>query len=213
MYHPPDLGTNDNSRDEFIEVQNISGAAVSLFHSQALQTWRLRGAVDFDFPTNLTVPPGGLLLVVSFDPSSDTAALDAFRAHYNLASGLPIVGPYAGQLDNSTETIELQKPDAPESGVVPFIQVEQVQYRDVPPWPAAADGTGSSLQRLVAQGYANEPLNWFAAGLSPGRSNAINLAPSARILSPTNGAVIPYFETAVNISVEVTDAGWFHFQS
>src|SRR4029079_11015318 len=31
MYHPPDLGTNDNTRDEFIELRNITTAPVALF--------------------------------------------------------------------------------------------------------------------------------------------------------------------------------------
>ncbi|HMJ89161.1 MAG TPA: lamin tail domain-containing protein, partial [Candidatus Acidoferrum sp.] len=31
MYHPPEIGTNDNTRDEFVELRNITTAAVPLY--------------------------------------------------------------------------------------------------------------------------------------------------------------------------------------
>jgi hypothetical protein len=45
-----------------------------------------------------------------------------------------------------------------------------VNYNDKAPWPIAADGTGLSLQRFSATGYANDPTNWVAAAPSPGAS-------------------------------------------
>src|SRR6185503_12056343 len=45
-YHPPDIGTNDNSQDELIELRNFSASAVSLFDpSFPTNTWRLRDAI------------------------------------------------------------------------------------------------------------------------------------------------------------------------
>src|SRR6185295_11830242 len=76
MYHPPDIGTNDNSIDEFIELQNITGDPVPLFDlANPTNTWRLRDAVDFDFPTNISLPAGGFLLVVNFNPETNVMQL------------------------------------------------------------------------------------------------------------------------------------------
>src|SRR5262249_36443791 len=39
-------------------------------------------------------------------------------------------------------------------------------------WPADADGTGFSLQRLVVTDYGNDPINWTAASPTPGPQSA-----------------------------------------
>jgi hypothetical protein len=166
MYHPPDLALGaDNADDEFIELCNISGAPVPLFDATvATNTWRLRDAVDFNFPTNVTLAPGASLLVVSFDPAS-TAHRNAFLNKYGLFTNTPMYGPYSGKLDNSRDSVEVYKPDAPLTNGVPFILVDRVEYSDIDPWPAGADGTGASLKRISLSNYGNEPTNWtsFAA--------------------------------------------------
>lgn len=188
---------------EFIELQNITANAVPLFDPiNPTNTWRLRGNADFDFPTNVTLNPGATLLVVNFNPVSNTNALAVFRATYGLDSSVPLFGPYSGSLDNSSARVELQKPDAPNAGIVPRIVVDTVHYRDTAPWPVAADGAGSSLQRLVANAYGNEPTNWFAAGLTPGSSSVLNIPPTIVILSPANGTT---FSQPVNLTI-TTDA-------
>ena len=188
---------------EFIELQNITLNPVPLFDPAApTNTWRLRGDADFDFPTNVTLAPGATLLLVNFNPISNTNALAVFRATYGLDASVPLFGPYSGSLDNSSARVELQKPEAPNAGTVPRIIVDTVHYRDTAPWPVAADGAGSSLQRLVAGDYGNDPANWFAAGLTPGSSNVLNVAPTITILSPTDGAT---FGQPVNIPI-TTDA-------
>ena len=174
MYHPTDLGTNDNTRDEFIELQNITGGTITLFDTlYPSNTWHLRNAVDFDFPTNVALTPGGTLLVVGFDPQSDATSLAAFRTAYGLGTNVAILGPFNGHLANSDGTIELKKPDAPVLGVTPYILVEGVTYSDLAPWPMLADGFGNSLQRRMIAAFGNDPTNWFAAGSSPTTSNAL----------------------------------------
>ena len=172
MYHPPDLVspgvTNDNVVEEFVELYNAGTARVSLFDPLApTNTWRLRDAVDFDFPENTTIGAGGYLLVVSFDPATNAAARAQFQARYG--SNSILYGPYSGKLDNSTDRVELYKPDPPNTnGSVPYILVERIQYSDRGAWPVSADGAGFSLQRVSLSGYANEPTNWVAAAPSPG---------------------------------------------
>ncbi|MCI0366539.1 MAG: lamin tail domain-containing protein, partial [Phycisphaerales bacterium] len=176
MYHPPDIVTPtnviNNTDDEFIELQNTSGAAVSL------GSWRLDGGVDFIFGPAATLPASGYVLVVSFDPVVNTAALNAFRANYGLAPTVPIFGPYQGRLNNDSETIALYQPDVPEGGFVPSVLVERVNYSDTAPWPAGdTDGGGLSMQRRAPVQFGNDPLSWMAADPSPGAPNNSPIVP------------------------------------
>ncbi|HEY2951408.1 MAG TPA: lamin tail domain-containing protein, partial [Verrucomicrobiae bacterium] len=169
MYHPPDAGTNDNVADEFIELHNITTAPVPLYDPAApANTWHLRDAVDFDFPPGRVMAPGDYLLVVSFDPANNPAALTAFRAKYHVAAGTGIVGPYSGKLANNDDDIELRRPDTPNTNDVPYILVEHVHYFDTAPWTPLADGTGYSLQRIADNLFGNDPSNWTAATATAG---------------------------------------------
>jgi hypothetical protein len=192
MYHPPDIGTNDNVLDEFIELRNLLPIPVPLFHTGfPTNTWKLRDAVDFDFPEGVTLPAAGSLLVVGFDPVAEPGTLSMFQAKYGLGGGVPIYGPWQGRLANDGENVELYKPDAPQppgtadAGFVPRILVDKVKYADSAPWPALADGAtngaanpaGFSLQRRVAANYGNDPVNWIAAAPTPGGATAPGPAP------------------------------------
>jgi hypothetical protein len=155
-YHPSAGG------DEFLELVNITTSPVPLFNpSFPTNTWRING-IGFSFPTNVTMPAGGTLLVVG------TNAAD-FRAKYNVPTNVLVFGPYSGQLDNGGENLELQAPDNPNLTVVPYVVVDAVRYNDRAPWPAAADGGGASLQRIPVGSYGNEPTNWIAAAPTPGQ--------------------------------------------
>jgi len=192
MYRPVDTNGADNSIDEFIELQNTTGTNVPLyFNGAATNTWRLRNAVDFDFPTNQTLAAGTRLLVVGFSPTN-SAQVAAFRSRFGVSNNVPLFGPWSGKLDNSGETIELKQPDTPDevTGFVPFIMIDKVAYRDGSPWPAGADGIGNSLQRVNQAGFGNDPTNWFAAGVTAGRATVPNVAPVVSILSPAFGDVI-----------------------
>lgn len=172
MYHPP--GTNDAL--EFIELQNITASAIPLFDPlNPAHTWRLRKGIDFEFPEGTLIPAAGFLVVVSFDPVNDSVSRAAFGTAYG--SRAAIVGPFRGNL-NGSDTIELQKPDAPQTlpgpdfGLVPYVVVERIDYQDAAPWPTAADGTGPSLQRIDALAYGNDPINWQAVLPTPGTAGA-----------------------------------------
>ena len=181
MYHPPDMGGQDNSVDEYIELFNVSGSDVALFDpAHATNTWRLRGGISFEFPTGASVGTAGYALVVSFDPANSTQAT-LFRNRSNVPIDVPIYGPYSGKLNNSGETVELVRPDSPQvpphpdAGFVPYIRVDRVDYSDVAPWASGADGSTNgqsiSLQRVSSAVYGNEPLNWVAGVATAGRIN------------------------------------------
>jgi hypothetical protein len=196
-YHPPDIGTNDNTRDEFVELYNFSGGPVSLFDpNHPTNTWHLRDAVDFDFPTNTSIPANGYLVVVGFDPQTNATDLAAFRLRYGIGPGVTVLGPWDGRLANDDEEVRLNKPDEPDNGDAPYVLVERVHYRDNIPWPSAADGNtngaGISLHRIVAANYGNDPLNWVAASPTPGSgTGVVPFTPPAITLHPTNRTVTP----------------------
>ncbi|HYE33614.1 MAG TPA: lamin tail domain-containing protein [Methylomirabilota bacterium] len=180
MYHPPDIGTNDNVIDEFVELRNISFDAVPLFHpTQTTNKWRLQGGVQFDFPGNITLQPGATLVVVNFDPATNATTTAAWRSKYNVPAEAVLVGPYRGKLSNGSDEVELYRPDdaqlppSPNAGFVPYIRVDKINYNDaVPtPWPTGADATGQSLTRRNDFLFGNDPANWMAAPPTPGRVN------------------------------------------
>ncbi|HEY5910104.1 MAG TPA: lamin tail domain-containing protein [Verrucomicrobiae bacterium] len=196
-YHPPDVGTNDNTIDEFIELWNITGAAVPLFDPSApTNTWHLRNAVSFDFPTNVTVPASGYALVVGFDPEFQPQTATAFRAKFSVPASVPLFGPWSGKLNNGGETIELNKPSGSINGLVPRVLVERVKFDNVAPWPTAPDGLGTgsvySIQRRVPIGFGNDPVSWVAAATSAGAANrpAAGAAPGFAV-QPLSQLVLP----------------------
>ncbi len=178
MYHPPDIGTNDNLLDEYIELTSITNGVLKLYDpAYPTNTWSLQGGIVYFFPTNVTLPANGRLLVLNFDPFTNAPQLAAFRATYGVSTSVPVFGPFGGKLVNSSEIITLYKPDPvqlpphPDAGFVPQVFVEKVKYEDVSPWPTNADGGGVSLQRLSLTGYANDHTNWYAAPPTAGTPN------------------------------------------
>lgn len=177
-YHPVDLiGGVDNLADEFVEIRNITGAAVPLYDpAYPTNVWRLRDAVSFRFPPNASIPANGIIVVVGFNPTN-TALLNAFKTKFSVQAGAVILGPFDGKLDNSTDSVELARPDAPQAtgsdaGLVPYILVDKVKYLDLSPWPVAADGAGQSLTRVTLGNYGNDPVNWTGATPTPGPQGA-----------------------------------------
>jgi hypothetical protein len=172
QYHPA-LGG-----DEFCELKSITNAPVKLYDPDyPTNRWRLNG-VGFDFPTNVEIPPNGLLLVVGSDPA-------AFRVKYGVPTSVQIFGPFPGTLQGSGETLALQRPDQPDVDTntgaifIPHIDLDVVRYNDKAPWPTNADGFGPSLERLNATAYGNDPVNWRASPgpASPGLENTGNRLP------------------------------------
>jgi hypothetical protein len=175
MYHPPDATPEtDNTVDEYIELYNVSAGTVLLYDPAAsTNTWRLRGVVDFNFPQNVQIDRGAYLVLVHFDPVLDAAQLAAFRSRYRVPDSVPIFGPYENKLQNGSGSVELLKPDPPQTrppdlGLVPYVLVDRVKYSDELPWPVDADGTGAALERVRPEEYGNDPINWIAAVPSPG---------------------------------------------
>jgi hypothetical protein len=172
QYHPL------QGEDEFVELKNITGAPVELYDApNPTNTWKLKG-LGYSFPMNTVLPANGLLLLTGGDPA-------VFRTKHGVPSNVPILGPFAGALQNSGETLALQRPDVPDLNTntgtyfIPYIDVDVVDYNNQEPWPTAADGTGASLERLQSSAYGNDPINWRASpgAPSPGSDNIGNRPP------------------------------------
>lgn len=172
MYHPEGAG------DEFLELHNPTAAAVPL-HSAALgRGWRIggirndQGTDSFEFGPGVSIPAGGYVLVVGIEP-------DFFRALHAVPASVPIVGPFGGGIANEGERLRLSRPIAggpiAEGGAeVEHVLVDMVRYDEEAPWPVAADGRGPSLERILADSYGNDPMNWDAStrnGGTPGIAN------------------------------------------
>lgn len=149
-YHPAAGGV------EFIELMNVSAQTLDLSGA------RLADAVDFTFPAGTLLAAGQRVVI-----AADTALFAT------LYPGVPVAGPFAGQLSNGGELLRVLAA----SGAV----IASVTYGDSVPWPPTADGDGSSLTliRPVAGMNLSTPGNWrasAAAGGSPGSGDAQNFA-------------------------------------
>jgi hypothetical protein len=175
MYNPdwPEGGSYTNDQYEYIELHNITAAAVTLYNELTGEPWKLTDGVEFTFPDDaaVTIPAGGYLVVVK--------NLAAFTWRYPSVPAGKILGPYDGKLNNAGERVELGMPgDVDKYGERQYIRVDRVGYSDgshpedspggVDLWPTGPDGTGQSLTRKILSAYGNDPDNWITSTTSPG---------------------------------------------
>jgi hypothetical protein len=82
-----------------------------------------------------------------------------------------------GLTDNVGELVALQMPAEPQAGQpLAYIESDSLFYSDIAPWPATADGTGSSLERINWRAFGDDVVNWRAS--APNGSAGI-LTPSS----------------------------------
>jgi len=166
MYHPVD------PNEEYVELYNPTGRPVTL--SAETIGWRLDGGVDYDFPASTSIPAGGRIVVVGFDPFLEASRLAGFVAAYggSPTPGVTLFGPWRGNLSNGGERLGVEKPQltGDPADPVDWVLIDEAIYSDVPPWPQGTDGTGDALQRTRSDEShsGNDPVNWHAAAPSPG---------------------------------------------
>ncbi len=172
VHYNPGVGGDDL---EFVEIYNPTSAPVNLTN------WRIRKGIDFDFAEGTILDAKSSLAILPFDPldPANSATLATFLAVHSIDASAPMVGSYDGKLDNGGENIRLQRPgDFPddEPDYIPRLIEDQVRYDDDGDWPLAADGFGSSLNRLATDVWGNDPASWATAVPTPGTAEVAALA-------------------------------------
>jgi hypothetical protein len=173
-YHPADptaaelaAGFNNGNDFEFIELMNISRT-----QSVDLSGVKLEDAVAFDFsnvaPALRILPPGGRIIVAE-NPA-------AFAARLEPGAQPVVAGAFAGNLSNSGEQVIVRAA----SGAI----IRQFTYGDSFPWPAEADGGGSSL-------VLNEP----AGNPDHNRASSWHASPPVALRKPGAPAALPRIAT------------------
>ncbi len=162
MYNPP-VGLY-----EYVIITNISAADVPLFYkaNDTTHNWRIKGA-GFMFPANITIKPAEKIYIIS-----EIIAVDTFRTLMKLAATVQVFST-SMNLDNGGEDLYLMKPEDPyydenaADTLLPYMIIDEVDYKDSSPWPKDADGKGYALVRISNSDYGNDPINWKAEKRAP----------------------------------------------
>ena len=150
MYDP--IGGKDY---EFLELENLGPISLDL------SGYSFQG-VTYVFPDGTTMGPGAIMVLASGSNPS------AWASRY---PGVVPGGYYSGALDNSGERVALLD----QNGNI----VTSVTYSPTNGWPAAAAGTGYSLEVINPSGDPNDPANWRASPAVNGTPGAANGSPPA----------------------------------
>ncbi len=155
----PDGPRGLNAEDfGFIEIYNRSNQPVDL------GDWQLVGSVQMVFAPGLTIEPGDVQLVVSFDPT-DVRKASMFRFTHNLASDFPLLGRYRDVLGTEQGEVSLVRTWSDRNAV---IVADRVSYQNGDPWPTISSAAGQSLTRHDVTRFGDDPSNWRAAAVSAG---------------------------------------------
>ncbi|MDB4669818.1 lamin tail domain-containing protein, partial [bacterium] len=169
-YHP----AGDDYALEFVELHNLMAIDVDM------SNWRLSGDVDFDFPEGTVLSPGDYLVV-----ASNPAALQA-ETGYSSA-----LGPFTGSLSNSgghlllfnnNRSFRTLPGGVGSPGEILDDQegrriMDEIEYRDVFPWPVGPDGSGATLAKRQTDAGSAHAANWTASVASNGSPGTANPTP------------------------------------
>ena len=148
---------------EYVVLKNISTVGVPFFDpANPGNAWLLANAVAFTFPAGFVLPAGETVYVGVVEPSQ-------LRGQYELGAATRVFGPFEGRLNNAGESVQLLRPDPPQTlppdiGLVPYILVEKVKYSGTDPWPVMPEHGGVPIQRVNLSAYGNTARNWAKLG-------------------------------------------------
>ena len=189
LYHAP----NDLSDLEYVELFNAGDQAVEI------SGWELADGVEFVFPSDTVIKPGGFVVVCK-----DAKLFPRFYAD------VKFVGAYEKSLSNGSDRISLKDG----KGEV----VDSLEYSDDAPWPTSPDGYSASLERICPLSGDDSVANWAPSTLSddydrkpagsPGRPNSVyqeSLPPQIEGLTASVREICPP-GTPIEVSATVHDA-------
>ncbi|MFV2068968.1 MAG: lamin tail domain-containing protein, partial [Pirellulales bacterium] len=153
-----------NEDFEFVELFNTSGSIVDL------SGWQLDSGIQWTAAEGTSLGPGEALAIVRFDPD-DAARSGEFRRVLGIDESVELIGPYAGKLANSGETVRLLEPLEPLEAGDPergMTLVDRLAYEDQSPWPVTPDGGGHSLHRTTVDAFGGFVSSFRPLEPSPG---------------------------------------------
>ena len=178
IHHSP-VGANTDL--QFVELRNTGATA------QSLQSWHLRGAVDYNFATE-SIPAGGLLVVLPFAPT-DTAKLNAFTSAHHVTGSIVVTGPWDfGDHLANPGTVTLYRAETPppsDPGYIPRTQEDTVDYASGGAWPGTTGGY--SLNRRGTSTPGGTIGSWRADPPSPGTLGFASFADWLAASFPSGG--------------------------
>ena len=163
---PPQLF--DDGSFEFVELLNVAGNAINL------DGVSFTSGIDHTFGAVIALP--GERIVLARNPV-------AFAIRHGSLLGIQVVGPFAGALNNNTETLAYVAADGS--------QIQSFDYDDSGSWPGRADGAASTLELVDPASDPASPGSWRPSSEfngSPGStgSGADNRVVINEILSHTD---------------------------
>ncbi|MSU65756.1 MAG: hypothetical protein EXS38_06580 [Opitutus sp.] len=201
-YHPVDprpaelaAGFNNGNDFEFIELLNISRT-----QSVDLSGVKLEDAISFDCgtvaPALRILPPGGRIVIAE--------NLAAFAARLEPGARPVVAGAFAGNLSNSSEQLIVRAAN----GAI----IKQFTYHDSSPWPAEADGGGSSL--VLNTPFANPDhalaSSWHAS--PPVALTRATPAPPAPLIATQPSGQTVLFGNGATLTASANGAGFLWYQ-
>jgi hypothetical protein len=127
-----------DSPESWVEIFNRSSNTVDL------SGWRLDEGIDFRFPTNRMLAPGGYVVV-----AKDVAYVQS------LYPSLDVLGPFTNKFSKRSDYFVLKDPNNNPA--------DEVRYFDGGRWPEYADGGGASLELRDAHTDNAKPEAWAAS--------------------------------------------------
>ena len=171
----------------FNEIQyNPAGLAetgewIELVNQQGIKVdvsgWRIDG-VGYTFPSGTILNPGAYAVVAK-------------------SPGPGQFGPYAGSIGNDGQRLRLiNQSDR---------LMDEVDFQDDDPWPAAADGAGATLAKRLPYSASGPHWNWAVSNQAGGTPGAVNF-PSGVADSPLRLNELPA-ASAPSFWLEITNTG------
>ncbi|MDB6152386.1 MAG: Inner spore coat protein [Chthoniobacteraceae bacterium] len=156
MYHP----SGDMDELQYVELFNASTKQADL------SGWTFSKGVKFVFPPNTKMAAHSFLVVCR-------NSAEFLKSH---GKNIPLAGVFNGHLSHNGEQLELSNSNKE--------VVDAVKYADSAPWPAAADGRASSLERICPSAPGDNATNWAPSKpplteLLPGTPGRVNDSYSA----------------------------------
>lgn len=144
---------------QYIEITNQESTPIDLNH------WVLRGSVDFDFGPAHLLGPDRSMILVSFDPLTETTKAEDFRTAFAINDEMILVGPFTGgPLSSVSGTLRIQKAGLPLADQ--RITVDEVRYQEGSPWPLI--NAENSLTRLPNLSFGPFSTSWTENEPTPG---------------------------------------------